>query len=221
MQKKQSKKFRFIALGVIFLPIVIVLFYSLTKLLTGLTPDDVFAFAGGNPIIEVMIVLGIYAVKSVLFFIPVVFLYILTGNLFPPIYSILVNIAGVFVSLSLSFFLGKCLGKDFVRKLIRKSPKAQKFMEDTDKSNMTLFVLRASNIFPVELISLVCGCTGYRYWSFVGLSLLAMVPSLIPFTLMGDSLRDPLSPGFLVPFGIALVMMIGSLIVYKIKHKEE
>ena len=218
---KKRKKFRLVALGVIGLPVVIVLFYSLTKLFTGLTPDDIFSFAGGNPVIEAMIVLAIYAAKSVLFFIPVVFLYILTGNLFPPFYSIFINIAGVFVSLSLSFFLGKRLGKEFVKKLIKKSPKVQKFMEDSDKSNTTLFMLRASNIFPVELISLVCGCSGYRYWSFVGLSLLAMTPGLIPFTLMGDSLKDPLSPGFLIPFGIALVMMTGALIVYKFKHKEE
>ena len=210
-----------IALGVIGLPVVIVLFYSLTKLFTGLTPEDVFAFTDGNPVLEVIIVLAIYAVKSVLFFIPVVFIYILTGNLFSPFYSIFINIAGVFIPLSLSFFFGKRLGKDYVKKLIKKSPKVQKFMEDSDKSNTTLFLLRASNIFPVELISLVCGCSGYRYWSFVGLSLLAMAPGLILFTLMGDSLKDPLSPGFLIPFGIALLMMAGSLIVYKLKQKEE
>lgn len=221
MKNNKRKQFRWIALLVLGLPIVIVLFYSLTKLLTGVTPDDIFQFAGGNVVIEVLLVLGIYAVKAVLFFIPVMFLYILTGNLFPPMYSILVNIIGLAITMSLTFFLGKLLGRELVKKIIRRFPKVQKFMEKSDKNNVTLFALRASNVFPVELISLVCGCTGYRYWGFLGLSLLAMVPSLIPFTLMGDSLRDPLSPGFLIPFGIALVMMAGSLIVYKIKHREE
>lgn len=221
MKQNRRKKFRWIALGVIFLPVLIVLFYWLTKLFTGLTPEDVLRFAGENVLVEVLIVLAIYAVKSVLFFIPVAFLYILTGNLFPPIYSIFVNILGLCVTMSLTFWLGKKLGKPFVKKIIRKSPKVERFMNDSDKSRVTLFALRASNIFPVELISLVCGCTGYRFWSFLGLSLLAMVPTLIPFTLMGDSLRDPLSPGFLIPFGIVLAMITGSLIFYKWKHKDE
>lgn len=221
MNKNKRKQFRWIALLVLGLPIVIVLFYWLTKLLTGVTPDDIFLFAGGNVVIEVLLVLGIYAVKAVLFFIPVAFLYILTGNLFPPVYSILINIIGLSVTMSLTFWLGKKLGRNLVKKIIRKSPKVERFMDDSDKSRVTLFALRASNVFPVELISLVCGSTGYRFWSFLGLSLLAMVPTLIPFTLMGDSLKDPLSPGFLIPFGIVLAMMAGSLIVYKIKHKEE
>lgn len=221
MKNSRRKKFRWIALCVIGVPIIVVLFYWLTKLFTGLTPDDIFQFAGGNVFFEVLLVLAIYAVKSVLFFIPVAFLYILTGNLFPPIYSILINILGLSLTMSLTFWLGKKLGKPFVKKLIRKSPKVERFMENSDKSQVTLFALRASNVFPVELISLVCGCTGYRYRSFLGLSLLAMVPSLIPFTLMGDSLRDPLSPGFLIPFGIVMVLMAGSLIIYKLKHKDE
>lgn len=221
MKHHKRKKFRWIALCVIALPIIIVLFYWLTKLFTGLTPDDIFQFAGGNPVVEVLLVLLVYAVKSVLFFIPVAFLYILTGNLFPPVYSVLINILGLSVTMSLTFFLGKRLGKAYVKKMIRKSPKVQRFMEDSEKNRVTLFVLRASNVFPVELISLVCGCTGYKYWSFLGLSLLAMVPSLIPFTLMGDSLKDPLSAGFLIPFGIVILMMAGSLVVYKLRHKDE
>ena len=221
MKQNKRKKFRWIALCVIGVPIIVVLFYWLTKFFTGLTPDDILKFAGENIVIEFLLVLLLYAVKSVLFFIPVMFLYMLTGNLFPPIYSIFINIVGLSVTMSLTFWLGKKLGKNFVKKIIRKSPKVQRFMDNSDKSQVTLFALRASNIFPVELISLVCGCTGYRYWSFLGLSLLAMVPSLIPFTLMGDSLKDPLSPGFLIPFGLVLAMMIGSLIVYKMKHKDE
>ena len=221
MKHNRRRKFRFVALCVIALPVAIVLFYSLTKLLTGLTPDDVFAFAGGDPVIEVMVVLLLYAVKSVLFFIPVMFLYMLTGNLFPPFYSVLINILGLAITVSLTFFLGKRLGKKFVEKLIRKSPKIQDFMENQNKSNVTLFALRASNIFPVELLSLACGCTGYRYLSFLGLTLLAMAPGLVLFTLMGDSLKNPLSAEFLIPFGVFLVMTASSLIVYKLKQKDE
>ncbi|MBQ7792386.1 MAG: TVP38/TMEM64 family protein [Clostridia bacterium] len=202
------------------MPVLIVLLYALTKKINGLTPDDVFAFAGGNIFFEMGIILLIYVVKSILFFIPVAFVYILTGNLFPPLYSILLNTLGLSLTLSLTFLLGRKLGKDFVQKIVRRSPKVQKFMEDTDKSNATLFALRASNIFPVELISLVCGCTGYGYWKFLGLSLLAMVPTLIPFSIMGEALRDPLSKEFLLPFVIAILMMVGSLIFYKIKNRD-
>lgn len=202
------------------LPVLIVLLYALTKKITGLTPDDIFAFAGGNVLVEIGIILLIYVVKSVLFFIPVAFLYILTGNLFPPIYSILLNIVGISLTLSLTFFLGRKLGRNFVERLIRRVPKVKRFMDNSDKSNATLFALRASNIFPVELISLVCGCTGYGYWSFLGFSLLAMVPTMIPFTIMGEALKNPLSKEFILPFVIAILMMVGSLIVYKIRNRD-
>ncbi len=218
---RKKKTFLWIGIGVLLLPISIVLLYTLTKKITGLTPDDVFQFAGGNVLVEVGIIFLIYAVKSVLFFIPIAFCYILTGNLFPPMYSILLNILGVSLTLTLTFFLGKKLGKNFVEKIVRRSKKVKKFMENTEKNNVTLFALRASNIFPVELISLVCGCTGYRYWSFLGLSLLAMVPTLIPFSVMGDALKNPMSKEFWIPFIIAILMMVGSLIFYKIRHKDE
>lgn len=222
-EKRRIRKrtFLWIGIGVIILPVLIVLLYMLTKMITGLTPDDIFAFTGGNVFFEIGIILLIYAVKSILFFIPVAFIYILTGNLFSPLYSILLNILGISLTLTLTFFLGRLLGKDFVEKIISRNKKAKKFMEDTDKSNVTLFALRASGIFPVELISLVCGCSGYGYWSFLGLSLLAMVPTLIPFSIMGEALRDPLSKEFMLPFLIALVMMAGSLVFYKLRHKDD
>lgn len=220
LKKNKQRKFLWIGIGVIILPVLIVLLYTLTKKITGLTPDDIFSFTGGNVLFEIGIILLIYVVKSVLFFIPVAFVYILTGNLFPPLYSILLNILGISITLTLTFLLGKALGKDFVEKIVRRSSKAKKFMENSDKSNATLFALRASGIFPVELISLVCGCTGYRYWNFLWLSLAAMVPTLIPFSIMGEALRDPLSKEFLLPFVIAIVMMIGSLIFYKIRNRD-
>ncbi|MBQ7950619.1 MAG: TVP38/TMEM64 family protein [Clostridia bacterium] len=221
MKHSKKKTFFWIGVGVILLPVLVVLLYTLTKKITGLTPDDISAFTHGNVLFEVGIVLLIYVVKSVLFFIPVAFCYILTGNLFPPLYSILLNIAGISLTLTITFFIGKRLGKEFVEKIVSRSKKVKKFMENTDKSNVTLFALRASGIFPVELISLVCGCTGYGYWSFLGLSLLAMVPTLIPFTVMGDALKNPLSKEFILPFVIAIVMMVGSLIYYKLRQKEE
>ncbi len=220
LKPHRKRKFLWIGLGVLVLPILVVLLYTLTKKITGLTPDDIFSFTGGNVLLEVGIILLIYVVKSILFFIPVAFVYILTGNLFPPLYSILLNILGISITLSLTFLLGRKLGKDFVEKIIRRSEKAKKFMENTDKSNATLFALRASGIFPVELISLVCGCTGYGYWSFLGLSLLAMVPTLIPFTIMGEALRNPLSKEFLLPFVIVILMMVGSLIFYKVRNRD-
>lgn len=221
MKSSKQKAFLWLGLGVVILPILIVLFYSLTKIITGLTPDDIFSFTGGNVWYEIGIILLIYMIKSVLFFIPVAFIYILTGNLFPPMYSILLNILGLCVTLTLTFFLGRWLGKDFVEKITRRSDRMRRFMENNDKSNATLFALRASGVFPVELISLVCGCSGYGYWSFLGLSLLAMVPSLIPFSVMGEALRDPLSKEFILPFLIAILLMVGSLIFYKIRHKVE
>ena len=221
MKHTKKKTFLWIGIGVIILPILVVLLYTLTKKITGLTPDDIYVFTGGNIWFEIGIVLLIYAIKSVLFFIPIVFCYILTGNLFPPLYSILLNIVGVSLTLTLTFLIGKRLGKELVEKIIRRSKKTKKFMDNTDKSNAALFALRASGIFPVELISLVCGSTGYKYWSFLGLSLLAMVPTLIPFTIMGESLKNPLSKEFLLPFVIVLAMMVGALIFYKVRNKED
>lgn len=216
----KEHKFLFLAIGVILLPVLVAGVYVLTKKITGLTPDDILRFTGGNVLLEIGIILLVYAAKSVLFFIPVAFIYILTGNLFPPVYSIFLNLLGICVTLTLTFFLGKLLGKNKVGKLVNRSEKVKKFMEQTEKNNLRLFLLRLSGIFPVELISLVCGCTGYRYWGFLFFSLVAMAPSLIPFSIMGDALKNPFSKEFLIPFGIAVLLMIVSLVVYKIKNKE-
>ena len=112
MRRTRKRTFLWIGLGVIVLPVLVVLLYTLTKKITGLTPDDISVFTHGNIWFEMAIVLLIYAVKSVLFFIPIAFCYILTGNLFPPIYSILLNVVGVSLTLTLTFYIGKGLGRD-------------------------------------------------------------------------------------------------------------
>lgn len=186
----------------------------MAPLLRGITVQDVLRYTPKSHVLAGAVLILAYGVKSLTVFFPVMVLYLSAGILFPAPVALGVNLAGLGLMVSLPYLLGKWLGAGRVAKLERRYPKMKKLGEFGSKNELYLsFFTRAINVLPGDLVSLFLGASGIRYRPFLIGSLLGLIPVMIPTTLMGDSLDNPLSPKFWLSVVAVAAVSFGSMLL--------
>ena len=118
--------------------IALILFLTAVINYRRLTQLDMRALVenAGNVFTAIIIILGIYAIKSVLFIIPASMIYISVGMAFSPLSAVAVNFAGILIEVSLTYLLGRFLGGDYVEKRLRGKPAGEKVLALQDKKKL-------------------------------------------------------------------------------------
>ena len=192
-----------------------------------ITVDNIVVYAPDNMLVAAVVMLMLFAVKSVLVFVYCGLLYAASGILFPVPIAILVNILGSLIMAAIPFWIGKRVGVTLVDGLLQNHPKL-KFLKDAPNKSpffMSFFV-RIIGILPSDIIGLYFGATGVRYKSYITGAILGMLPQTVTFCLMGMSINDVTSPEFLISFICELSLMIVSFTAYviwmkRMKNKEQ
>ena len=134
------------------------------------------------------IVLAVYFVKALVFVIPASLVYVAVGAVLPPAVAVAVNLAGIFIEVSVTYFLGRFLGKEAVYKLLSRKEAGRKILaRNMQDKPAVLLSIRAIPAFPIDFISLFYGASGSGYWKYALLSLLGISWRVILFTLLGDA----------------------------------
>ena len=97
------------------------------------------------------IVLAVYLVKALVFVIPASLVYVAVGAVLQPVLAVAVNLAGIFLEVTVTYFLGRFLGKEAVNKLLSRSAAGQKILSKNiqDKASVLLSI-RAIPAFPTR-----------------------------------------------------------------------
>lgn len=219
-----NKVMKWVRIG--FVVLVVVAIVLLAPQLTKLTPRQILSYTPASLPLAALVMVGIYCCKSVLMVIPTYGLYIAGGMLFPVGWAIVVAYVGLAGEMALGFLLGRWLGKDQIGKLVDKYPKAKRFVGFLEgNSQLVCFATRLLPMpYPVDLGSMVFGASGMGFWKHLVFSLLGFTAVMIPFTLAGDNIENPLSPEFLVPFGISIGISVTLFVAYLLwqrKHKKK
>lgn len=186
---------------------------SVEKLLT-YTPDNLWLAA--------LVFMGLYAVKSLSVFFPLVVLYAAAGLLFPVPAALAVNLAGLVVSLSIPYGIGRFSGTDMMDRLEQKYKKiGQLNALKQDSELFFAFFLRIVQVLPGDVVSMVLGATRMTYWKYMEGSLLGMLPIMAATTMAGSAMAEPTSPEFLVTAAIVVVLSIGSFVLWKHTEKKQ
>ena len=137
--------------------------------------------------IIIAVVLCVYVVKALLFVVPASLIYVAVGAILPTWLAVAVNLIGIFLEVTVTYALGRFLGKDAVYRLLSKNEKGKKLLEKApgNKAGVILTV-RALPVFPIDLLSLFYGASGCAYPKYAGLSVLGIAPRVILFTIIGD-----------------------------------
>lgn len=159
----------------------------------------------------------VYLVKSLVFVVPASLIYISVGMVFPPLTACIVNIIGIAVEVTVTYWLGRFLGSEAVEKILRKKKGGEKFLnlKLQDKASFILTV-RFLPIFPIDFASLFFGAFSKKFFKYFILSVLGIAPRVILFTIIGDGIYDLIPMALIVKICISAIPI--ALVIYLIRH---
>ena len=152
---------------------------------------DVRALADVTDKLPVLIamILAVYIIKALVFVVPASVVYVAVGAIMNPVLAVFVNLSGIFIEVSVTYFLGRFLGKDAVYKLLSKKETGRKLLAKDIQSKASVLVsIRAIPAFPIDFVSLFYGASGCKYLKYAVLSVAGIAWRVILFTLLGDAI---------------------------------
>lgn len=186
-----------------------------------ITVDSIVAYSPDNMLLAAIVLLTMFAVKSVSIFIYCGLLYAASGILFPIPIAILVNILGSLIMATIPFYIGKKSGSSMVDELLQKHPKLSFLKNVPNQSPFFLsFFVRIIGLLPSDILGLYFGSTGIQYKKYIAGAILGMLPQTVTFCLMGMSINDVTSPEFLASLIFELSLMAISTTTYVIWMKQ-
>jgi uncharacterized membrane protein YdjX (TVP38/TMEM64 family) len=130
----------------------------------------------------------------------------LAAVLFGPYFGWLFAYIGEMLSATVAFFVGRYLGRSFVREKI--SGFLQHYDEKLTRNGFqTVLFLRLIPLFPFDFVNYASGLSGIMYKNYITATLLGVLPGLTAFIFLGTSLTKPvfIIPTIIIFFTISLI----------------
>ena len=182
------------------------------------TLENVLGYTPANPLPAVLVLMLLFALKSLTVVFYSGILYAVCGLLFPLPLAILLSVCGTLVMSLVSYSLARGLGAAHADALREKHPKLRE-LEAVRRRNSFAFVvvLRCINIVNFDIGSMYCGAVRLPLAAFLAGSLLGKLTDIVMFSFTGASLekRDP------IPILIALVIDLSIALVVTLWSKKQ
>jgi len=109
-----------------------------------------------------------------------------------------------------------------VMALADKNEKAGKLIRYMDRhSNIVVFIVRlVPGPLPFDIMSWIFGASKLSYSRYLFYSLLGVSPAMLPWVLAGNSVTNPISKEFLLPFLICAVIAVVLLLLLRSFEKK-
>lgn len=187
------------------------------------TVEGISRLDPGSMALAIMMILGLFALKSLSVVMYCGILYAASGVLFPLPLAILLNFCGTVVMATIPYQLGKRMGAAAVDRIVGKYANA-KLLKQLSSGNVFLFtlILRAIGLLPLDVVSAYMGATKTRYLPYLLGTVAGMANSCILFPILGMSITDRNSKQFLISAAIQLlVTAVSALGVYFLRKEEK
>lgn len=169
-------------------------------LLTGvLDVDRIINAVQSNKPAALLAILALFAVKGCSMVIPFAAVCIGTSLVFDLKAAMAVNIVGTAICVSVSYVIGRFSKELTFDKAIAKYPKLKKYFDNAGEYSFTFcFALHTLHL-STEAQGVLFGLLRTPYFAYLAGSMLALLPSLAYFTVLGDNfdLKNPLFWAFL------------------------
>jgi len=166
--------------------------------------------------------LALYIVKSFVFVIPVMPLYVTAGLMFDFPLALLVTAFGLFLNMSIGYYLGRRYGTARIMPLLEKNKKIKALFANERYTGMSLCFLMRFLAVPLDWVHLFFGANRLKYTHFLLASFLGLAPRFIPFILLGESVSSSFSLEFLVPFGIStIISLLLFVLIQRLESKKD
>ncbi len=195
IKKEQVLKLIMLALVILILIYITIKIFPLFKDIS--TEEGRIKFQqeiGGLGVKGVFVIIGLMLAQIFLAILPGEPVEMLAGMSFGPIGGLLVVYLGVFISTAVIFFLVRKFGKNFIYSFISKEKvekiENSKWFKDTNKIDITLFILFFIPGTPKDLLTYIGGLLPIKPAKFIIISTFARFPSIISSTIAGSSIID-------------------------------
>lgn len=179
---------------------------SLTAILQ-YSPENLWLAAG--------FLLGLYALKSLVAFSPIMILHVAGGFLFPPLTAVGINLLGTVMSMLCPYSFGRRAGSDRAEKLGEKYPKIQEIMDvQQNRPVMLSMVLRILSFIPGDAVSMYLGAMKIPLGQYLLGSAIGVLPGVLTSSLLGGSISHPASPIFWVSIALMVALSAATAGVY-------
>jgi uncharacterized membrane protein YdjX (TVP38/TMEM64 family) len=156
------------------------------------------------------IILVLYVLGGLVVF-PVTAMVAITAVLFPPLTALALSVAGAMMSASVVYWIGRIVGRDFVRKVAGKRIN-QLSRRLARQGLLTMTIIRFIPVAPFSVVNLVAGASHIGFRDYFFGTLIGMAPGFIAITLFTESLLSFLfEPNILnitILAGITLVAVV-------------
>ena len=177
-----------------------------------LTLDAIVNYSPENTFVAILVMLFLFAFKSITFFIYGGLLYAASGVIFPLPLAIAVNTVGTIIMCSIPYLIGKTAGSRMVIRLFDKHPKLQIIKEIQEKNEFLVSLLaRIVGVLPADVVSMYLGASLVSYDKYFFGTVFGLFPSIVSFAVMGMSVDDVTSPSFIFSALFELMLMVTSV----------
>lgn len=184
-----------------------------------LTVDGIASLLPRNLFLAALVMLGLFALKSLSLVVYCGLLYAADGILFPLPLAIFINLLGTVIMVSLPYAIGKRKGALAVEQLRKKYPRLKDLHQHREGNALALAYLARMARLPSDIVSLYMGAVSAPYRQYLLGSLLGLLPHMITFPIMGMGVQDMGSPAFLISFFAELAYVAASAVFFAIYHR--
>ena len=216
MPQKALRTARNIVLGLIWVGILAICFLHRKEL----SAEEIARYTPTNPWFAAMVMLALFALKSLSIVIYSGLLYAANGILFPLPVAILLNLIGTVIMVSLPYQIGRRTGASAVDDIRAKYPKTEAIYHLRAKNDFLFSFLVRMVRLPSDVVSLYMGAVQVEYKKYLLGSLLGLLPHTITFPIMGMNIGEIHSPKFLISLSAEIAYILVTYAVYKRYRKK-
>lgn len=145
------------------------------------------------------------------------------GYAFGPIVGTAICYLGVAIGSAIIFFLTRRFGVKLVEIFVsRDKINELRFINTEKKRNTLIFLIFFIPGTPKDLITYFVGLTDIKFATFLGISLVARIPSVVSSTFGGHLIGEEKYIGAVILYGLTALLSLAGLLIYnKLKDKRK
>lgn len=180
-----------------------------------ITVEAIINYTPESPFAAAMVVLLLYALKSISFVFPIVVLQIATGHLFRTPAALLINFTGRVVTLTIPYWVGRFSGSGLACHLREKYPKLEEICARHGQRPVFIsFLPRTLCFLPGDAVSLYLGAIKIPFPCYLAGGVLGTLLGVVLSTVLGSGITEPGSPAFLLSAALMGFVGVVSFLYY-------
>lgn len=183
--------------------------------------ETVLHYTPDNVMLVAFVLILCFALKSFTIVFPLSVLYLASGIMFSPVPAVLISTAGLFITISIPYWIGRLSGKEVINRLQDRYEKMNKIVKYQGCNVFLIcFITRIVGFLPGDILSMYFGACKVPYGKYAIAGVCGSLLSIITTTLLGTKLRNPFSIEFVIVLILRILVTVLSVVLSTILKRK-